>query len=166
MKTLLLFLTLTATAQAAPIDRILGGYEHVPTADEARSVGAQALIDYAEDARHPQARRIQAIAALRFVPCDAARVYAVDVLARLGRSVAGGAVLEVAAALTALAPYHRSELIIPYATHASADVRQSAAASLALIADPPSLSVLRTRLIAERDPGLRAFLLKITTRSP
>jgi hypothetical protein len=164
MKTLLLLVTLTATAQAAPIDRILGGYEHVPTADEARSVGPQALIDYAENLRNPQARRIQAIAALRYVPCDAARTYAVDVLARLGKSVTGGAVLEVAAALTALAPYQRSELIIPYATHPSADVRQSAAASLSLIADAPSLSVLRTRLIAERDPGVRAFLLKVTSR--
>ncbi|HZS36788.1 MAG TPA: HEAT repeat domain-containing protein [Polyangia bacterium] len=148
---------------AAELDRVLGGYEHAATADEVKRLGAgadQILIGVAEDARSTAIRRTRAIAALRFVPSAAAHAYLRALILEQGRAPAPADVLDVAAALGALAPYGRAELplVQRYLGHASAELRQSAAAALGLIADAGALPSLRARLAVERDPAIRTVL--------
>jgi hypothetical protein len=151
MKILLLLLTLTT-----PIDKILAGIEHVPTADEVKRLGPDAdqqLIDYAESPRATPIRRLRAILSLRFVPSATARAYLTDLLARKPGA------LDTAAALSALTPYGRDALaqVQPYLTHAAADVRHAAVAAMAQLGEP---APLRARLAVEKDPGVRAEILK------
>lgn len=168
MKTLaaiLLLLSSTVLAQPAvsPLDRLCGGYEHAPTAAEVRALGPAAderLIDYATAPSTSPIRRQRAIAALLFVPSTAAHQFLLDVLAREGRATRGVQVLDAAAALSALAPYGQPSLaiVLPYLTHASADVRQAAATTIGALGLPAARGSLSARLAVERDPSVRLHL--------
>jgi len=161
---LLVSLLLAAPASAAPtardFDAVLGGVERRLSATDLRRLGAapdQALIAYAEDPHTSRVRRMRAILALRFAPSVSARAYLHDLLGQHGRATTGADVLDVAAAIGALSPYGREELatLLPYLSHASADVRQNAAASLAALHEPDALGPLAARLTIERDSGVR-----------
>jgi hypothetical protein len=154
MKVLLLLLTLTT-----PIEHILAGVEHTPTADEVKRLGADAdqqLIDYAESPRATPIRRMRAILALRFVPSATARAYLSALLARQPGA------LDTAAALSALTPYGRDVLaqVQPYLVHPAADVRHAAVAAMTQLG---ALAPLRARLAVEKDPGVHAEILRALT---
>jgi hypothetical protein len=167
VKALLALLLASGVAAAAPtardLDRALGGFERGPALEDVRRLGPRAdevLIAVASDARTSPLRRVRAIAALRFVPSAAARAFLIALVRDEGSRDRGLAVVEVAAALGALAPYE-PELVLPYLAHPSADVRQSAAAALA---SGPSArtqlvqQALQARAAVERDRGVRALL--------
>ena len=69
----------------------------------------------------------------------------------------GADVLDVSAALSALVPYGREDLplLSSYLGHASADLRQSAAAALGAIGDAEAIAPLRARFAVEHDSGVR-----------
>ncbi|MFI5288333.1 MAG: HEAT repeat domain-containing protein [Polyangia bacterium] len=175
MKTLaalVVFISLPALAQprsTATLDRLCGGYEHAPSAAEVRALGPgadQALIDYATAASTSPLRRQRAIAALAFVPSVAAHQLLVAVLSAEGRASRGIAVLDVAAALSALTPYGAPALatVLPYLTHPSADVRQAAANTLGALGLPSAGGALEARLAVERDPSVRVHLAAALAR--
>ncbi len=157
---------LSVAAHAAPsqrelarLDRLLAGVEHVPGADEIRRLGPgtdAALITYASDARASRLRRLRAVAALRFVPSIAAHAFLDQLVAERAKATDGADVLDLAAALGALIPYGHDALAteLRYLTHASADVRQAAAAALGQLHEPDARGALAARLIAERDAGV------------
>jgi hypothetical protein len=151
------------------MDRVLGGYERAATAEDVKRLGADAdrqLIDVAGDARTTRLRRTRAIAALRFVPSAAAHAFLRAVVLENKRAAGGADVLDLAAAIYSLSPYGAEEtpLVLSLVAHASADVRQSAAAALAAIADPSAAPPLRARLAVERDAGVR-FTLERSLKS-
>jgi HEAT repeat protein len=166
MMRVLAMLLLCGTALAAPeptmMDRVLGGYERAATAEDVKRLGADAdrqLIDVAVDARTTRLRRTRAIAALRFVPSTAAHAFLRAVVLENKRATAGADVLDLAAAIYSLSPYtEETSLVLSFVAHGSADVRQSAAAALAAIADPAAAGPLRARLAVERDAGVRLTL--------
>jgi hypothetical protein len=173
-----------AAPTARELERVLGGYEHAPTADEVRRLGAGAdvaLMNVAADAHWPRIRRVRAIAALRFVPSVAARDWlrslAEDKRASCGAAASSAAAsssssssgvedaacdaLELAAALSALQVYDgQAPLLLSFVAHASADVREAAAAALAGAGARDAEPILRARVAVERDAGVRATLTR------
>jgi hypothetical protein len=154
-------------AWAAPptaIDRVLGGVEHAASADEVRALGPDAdqlLMAVAGDGEAEPLRRWRAILALQHVPSAAARAFLLALVQRRAEAT-GSEVLELAAALAALAPYgpEAAGAVLPFIAHRSADVRQSAAATLALTGAPAAAGALQLRLAVERDPGVRRTLAR------
>jgi hypothetical protein len=172
---ILITLVSALTASGAPSDpaiaRALGGYERAPTADGVKQLGPDAdrvLISVASDARTSRVRRMRAIYALRFVPSAEALTFLRAVLDEKRGAVEGADVLDLAAALGALSA-HGPEVageLLPFLTHRSADVRQAAAAALAHTQAPEAPAALRARLVAERDPGVRAALSRLLGKGP
>lgn len=160
MKPLLLVALLCAPALAAPIDRALGGREHAVSAEDVRALGPHAdrvLIGVASDARVSRLRRARALLALRFAPSDESREFLRAVIADKRACVEGADVLDLSAAITSLSPYGREVLadVLPFAAHASADVRHATVVVLGAMQAPEAQSALRARLFVERDPGVR-----------
>ena len=156
----LIFLLCSLPALAAPVDRILGAREHVITAEEIKSLGDhvdRTLINAASDARASRWRRARARIALQFAPSEESLAFLRAVISEKKQASQGAEVLELAAALTSLAPYGREALpeLLPLATHPSADVRHAVVQALGNIAEPEAESALRARLYVERDPGVR-----------
>lgn len=158
-----------AAAQAAPsskeLDRVLGGIERVAGPEDVRRLGSDAdrvLIAVASDGRTSRLRRMRAILALQHAPTMEALDFLRAVLAEEGAAIEGPEVLDVAAALSALAPHGREVLsdLLPFLTHHSADVRQSAAAALAATRAPEAAAALRARVVVERDMGVRGVVLR------
>jgi hypothetical protein len=158
-------------AAAAPsreeLDRVLGGVEHAATAEEVRALGPSAdqiLIAVASDETASRWGRRRAVLALRYAPSAAAQAFLLELLrARAGAPQDGEAdLLELAAALAALAPYGRAAAgtILPFVAHRSADVRQNAAAALALTGAPEADGALAARFAVERDPGVRRVVAR------
>lgn len=150
---------------AAEVERVLGGYEHAPTAEEVKRLGTgadQVLIAVAQDARTSPIRRARAIGALRFVPSAGAHAFLRALIDEKARAPEGADVLDVASALAALAPYGREDLALElsYLAHASVELRHAAAAALGVIADAEALPSLRARLAVERDGGTRLMLAR------
>jgi hypothetical protein len=156
----LLFLLLSLPALAAPVDAVLGAREHVITAAEVQSLGANAdrlLIGAASDGKASRWRRARALLALQFAPSSESLAFLRFVIDGRREAKAGADVLELAAAVTSLHPYGKEALadLLPLATHASADVRHAVVQSLARIPAPEAESALRARLYVERDAGVR-----------
>jgi hypothetical protein len=160
-------------AQAAPtraqLERVLGGIEHAPTADEVKALGpdaATALIAYAGDAKASRLRRSRAIFALKFAPSSAAREFLHQLLHERAKAEEGVDALDLAAALGALQPYGQPELalVLPLLGHGAADVRHAAAVMLGELRAVEASSALSARLAVERDPGVRQGLYEALRR--
>jgi HEAT repeats len=156
----LFFLLLSLPALASPLDRILGAREHVITVEEVGSLGEHAdrlLIAAAADQRAGRWRRARALVALRFAPSSESLAFLRAVIDEKKGAWHGADVLELAAALTSLAPYGVDALpdLLPLAAHPAADVRHAVVQALGAIAAPEAESALRARLYVERDPGVR-----------
>jgi hypothetical protein len=79
-----------------------------------------------------------------------------------GRATEGVAVLDAAAAVVALTPYAQELMpqLLPYLSHASADIRQSVAATFAVARVRDASGPLRARLAVERDDSVRATTVR------
>jgi hypothetical protein len=163
--TIVLFLLAATAAWAGPLDKLLGGRERAPSADDVRALGptaARQLIGVALDEQASRLRRNRAILALRHVPSGEAREFLRAVLADKREAVDGADVLDLAAAVTAMQPYGREVLadVLPFVTHGSADVRHAAVLTLGAMHAPEADNALRIRATLERDPGVRAAAVR------
>jgi hypothetical protein len=169
MKRLVLLLLFSAAAWAAPVDRLLGGREHVITAEEVRALGQNAgriLMGVFSDAHQSRLRRARALLALRFVPSDEVREFLRTVVHDRREAVEGADALDLAYAISALSPYGRDVLaeLLPFLAHRSSDVRSAAVSTLGASGAPEAESALRARLYVERDPGVRAAAARALKR--
>jgi HEAT repeat protein len=160
-------LLLSVSAVAAPADRILGAREHVITAAEIRSLGEHAdrlLIAAAADQKASRWRRARALIALKFAPSEESLAFLRAVVDEKKTASQGADLLDLAAALTSLQPYGNAVLpdLLPFLTHASADVRHAAVVALGAI--PEAENALRARLYVEKDPGVARALAKIVSK--
>jgi len=167
MRAILVMLLVAGNALAMPtrrdLDRVLAGFEQVVNADHVKSLGAgtdTALIGYIEDPTVNSLRRQRALGALRHVPSSTVRDY---LLARIKAHKAadhGAEVLELAAAIGALAPYGTAVLssLLPFLSHPAPDVRQSTAAALEAIHSDTTANALAARIAVETDPGVQTAL--------
>jgi hypothetical protein len=151
------------------LTRVLGGVERAPTAEAVRALGPAAdrlLVAAASDGRTARLRRMRAIAALAFAPSAYARAFLLAVVRDQGGATRGADVLDVAAAAGALAVYGPTvaPTLVPLLAHASADVRQSAAAALGRARAPEAAGALRARLAVERDAGVHEELVRALAR--
>jgi hypothetical protein len=154
-------LLVCSTAYAEP--ELLRDLERAPTAGEVRQLGPDAdrvLIAAARDPAVSRLVRLRAVSALTFAPTVRARAFLLDLLAAAAAAREGADVLDVAAALGALAAHGPSTLpvLLPYLAHASADVRQSAAYAIAASGATQGRASLTARLRVEREPGVQVAL--------
>ena len=163
----LVLLLLAGVAHGEPtrraLDLVLGGFEQVVNNDAVRSLGPGtdvALIGYIEDRKSNSLRRQRALSALGQVPSATARDYLVGRIRAQKSADRGAEVLELAAAIGALAPYGAEVLstVVPLLSHPAPDVRQAAAAALGAMRVPTTSTALATRLTVETDPGVQAAL--------
>ncbi len=145
------------------LDRVLGGFEQVVNSDAVRSLGAGtdvALISYIEDRKLSSLRRQRALSALAQVPSATVRDYLVGRVRAQKSAERGAEVLELAAAIGALAPYGAQVLstVTPLIGHPAPDVRQAAAVTLGTMRLPSTSTALAARLTIEPDPGVKAAL--------
>jgi HEAT repeat protein len=148
---------------------MLGGFETRVGLQEVRALGPTAdaqLIAYAADEHHSRLRRRRAIALLRLAPSEASQTFLRQLIRDRRNSNEGADWLDLAAGLGSLAPYGtvHLEMLVSYLLHPSADVRQAVVQSLVAIGDRDALAPLRTRLIRERDPGVRSEVLRAIDR--
>jgi HEAT repeat protein len=168
---LLVALLLPSLAAAAPsdpeLDRFFSGYERVITAEEVQALGPdadQAIIRYDGSSRFSRLRRMRAVAALVHLPGERARLFLLDYVAERRDARSGPEVVELSAAVGALAPYPSAlATLLPYLEHASPDVRTAAAAALARIPDVRARNAIVARRFSERDPAVRAALGRALT---
>jgi hypothetical protein len=167
--TLGLALAWSGIAVASPprsaVERALAGIERAPSEEAIRRLGAgtdAVLIEIADDPRTAPVRRARAIRALKWWPSADVRAFLHNLIARAGKSSRGPDVFDVEAALVALVPYGAVEMpaLVPFLSHASADVRQGAVSALLALRVPEAVVPLRARLGIESDPGVRAALMR------
>jgi hypothetical protein len=164
---LLILLALPAFAAPTRLDRILGAREHVITAAEVRSLGERPdrlLIAAASDDKASRWKRARALIALQHAPSEEALTFLRFVIANKQGALEGADVLELSCALSSLRPYGKDTLadVLPFLTHASADVRQAAVVTLSPL--PEAQTALRARLYMERDAAVRDALSRSIRR--
>lgn len=163
-------LALPSVASADPsreqVERLLGGYEFVPTPAQIRELGAGAdrvLIAIGSDPQVGPLRRIRAFGVLGYVPSIEGERACRQVL-KQGAAATGldakrvGACAESLGVIGAALGHSVRAALVPLLDHRAVIVRAGAARGLAAAGEVAALPGLRARLVMEQDALVRAQL--------
>lgn len=151
---------------AQQVRELLSGYEYVPSGEDLRALGPDTLRVLIELYAAPDAPpwvRLRAIAAVGHYPEPATRTFLLAVARAEGQSDL--LVREAVLALGRAFGEHAIADVRPFLSHREPVVREAAGMALGRIATPRAVDLLRARIVAERDPGVRRALDRSLTHA-